>query len=133
MYIEEYVIQLDGTELRLRNAREEDAEMLIDYLKQTCGETRFLVKEPEEITLTIEQEKNFIRNQNESEGNLMLLAFLNGKYIGNCSLMGSITITIRDSLWYILASQQQMPHRSFPPNSSRYRLSHLLSGSSGDA
>ena len=54
--------------------------MLIDYLKQTCGETRFLVKEPEEITLTIEQEKNFIRNQNESEGNLMLLAFLNGKY-----------------------------------------------------
>ena len=40
---------------------------------------------------------------------------------------------IRDSLWYILASQQQMPHRSFPPNSSRYRLSHLLSGSSGDA
>lgn len=88
MYIEEYVIQLDGTELRLRNAREEDAEMLIDYLKQTCGETRFLVKEPEEITLTIEQEKNFIRNQNESEGNLMLLAFLNGKYIGNCSLMG---------------------------------------------
>lgn len=40
MYIEEYVIQLDGTELRLRNAREEDAEMLIDYLKQTCGETR---------------------------------------------------------------------------------------------
>ena len=46
MYIEEYVIQLDGTELRLRNAREEDAEMLIDYLKQTCGETRFLVKEP---------------------------------------------------------------------------------------
>lgn len=42
-------------------------------------------------------------------------------------------ITIRDSLWYILASQQQMPHRSFPPNSSRYRLSHLLSGSSGDA
>ena len=45
----------------------------------------------------------------------------------------SITITIRDSLWYILASQQQMPHRSFPPNSSRYRLSHLLSGSSGDA
>lgn len=89
MYIEEYVIQLDGTELRLRNAREEDAEMLIDYLKQTCGETRFLVKEPEEITLTIEQEKNFIRNQNESEGNLMLLAFLNGKYIGNCSLMGN--------------------------------------------
>lgn len=57
MYIEEYVIQLDGTELRLRNAREEDAEILIDYLKQTCGETRFLVKEPEEITLTIEQEK----------------------------------------------------------------------------
>ena len=47
MYIEEYVIQLDGTELRLRNAREEDAEMLIDYFKKQdapiteCDESAF--------------------------------------------------------------------------------------------
>ena len=32
----------------------------------------------------------------------------------------SITAAIRDSLWYVLAPQQQMPHSSFPSNGSRY-------------
>ena len=88
MYIKEEVIKIDGHDLLLRNAREEDAEMLIDYLKTTCGETRFLVKEPEEITLTIEEEHNFINRQNESETDLLLLGFLDGEHVGNCSLMG---------------------------------------------
>lgn len=89
MYTEEYITRLNDHELLLRNAKEEDAEMLIEYLKQTCGETRFLVKEPEEITLTPEEERDFIRYQNESDENLMLLGFLDGEYVGNCSLMGN--------------------------------------------
>lgn len=88
MRIENEKIELNGSELLLRNATEEDAQMLIDYLKVTCGETRYLVKEPEEIKMTIEQEKAFINQNNESENNLLLLGFLDGEYVGNCSLMG---------------------------------------------
>ena len=88
MRIENERIELNGRELFLRNATEEDAQMLIDYLKVTCGETRYLVKEPEEIKMTIEQEKAFINQNNESENNLLLLGFLDGEYVGNCSLMG---------------------------------------------
>lgn len=44
----------------LRNARPEDSEALIEYLKVTAMETRFLVSEPEEITLTMEQGECFI-------------------------------------------------------------------------
>lgn len=88
MTIGERVFQISGHELILRNANEEDAQMLISYLKVLCGETPFLAKEPEEITLTIEEEIEFIRMQNESEGNLFLIGFWDGVYVGNCSFMG---------------------------------------------
>ncbi len=92
MLIENTIIDLNGKELLLRNATEDDAQMLLDYLKVTCGETRFLLKEPEEITLTLEQEKDFIRKGNESETSTMILGFLDGEYVGNCSLMGKSLI-----------------------------------------
>ncbi|MBR6536533.1 MAG: GNAT family N-acetyltransferase [Lachnospiraceae bacterium] len=88
MIIEERVFQINGHELILRNAKEEDAQMLISSLKTLCGETPFLAKEPEEITLTVEEEIEFIRTQNESEGNLFLIGFCDGVYVGNCSFMG---------------------------------------------
>lgn len=88
MRIEERQIEVGGHTLLLRNAGETDAEMLLTFLRDTCGETRFLAKEPEEITLTMEEERAFINAQNASETNLMLLAFWDGKHVGNCSFMG---------------------------------------------
>lgn len=87
MRTEDVVLNVKGGILLLRNPREEDAEMLLAYLRRVCGETRYLVKEPEEITMTIEEEEAFIRRQNDSENGTMLMGFLNGKYVGNCSLM----------------------------------------------
>ena len=50
MIIENKIIDLNGKELLLRNANADDAEMLLEYLKKTGAETKFLIKEPEEIT-----------------------------------------------------------------------------------
>lgn len=88
MIVKERRIQLGGHELLLRNAREEDAQRLIDYLKTTSGETRFLIREPDEVTMTQEDERRFIRMQNESANDVMLLAFYDGEFAGNGSLMG---------------------------------------------
>ena len=88
MIIGERRIQLGGHELLLRCAREEDAQRLIDYLKTTSGETRFLIREPDEVTMTQEDERRFIRRQNESASDVMLLAFYDGEFAGNASLMG---------------------------------------------
>lgn len=88
MIIGERRIQLGGHELLLRCAREEDAQRLLDYLKTTSGETRFLIREPDEVTMTEEDERRFIRRQNESERDVMLLAFYDGEFAGNGSLMG---------------------------------------------
>lgn len=89
MRVEDITIDLNGHEFLLRNPKEEDADLLIAYLKTVNAQTRFLVKEPEEITLTHEDECRFIQNQNDSESSMMLVGFLDGEHVGNCSLMGN--------------------------------------------
>ena len=88
MKINAEVININGREVLFRSPEEADARMLLDYLKTVCGETRYLVKEPEEVAFTLEQEKEFINRNNQSDSDLILLGFLNGQHVGNCSLMG---------------------------------------------
>lgn len=76
-----------GREVVLRSAETSDATALVDYLKITTGETPYLIREPEEVTLTLEQEKNFIESKKHAERELMLIATIDGKHVGNCSLM----------------------------------------------
>lgn len=56
-----------GREVILRNAEESDAVALIDYLKIATDETPYLIREPEEITITIEQEKSFIKSKKDAD------------------------------------------------------------------
>lgn len=77
-----------GREIILRNAETSDAEALINYLRVTSAETRFLIREPEEVTFTQEQEIRFIESMRSAQRELMLVATLDGKLVGNCSLMG---------------------------------------------
>ena len=76
-----------GRKIIIRSAGENDAENLIDYLKITATETPFLIREPDEITLSIEQEQAFIKAKKDSENELLLIAEIDGRHIGNCSLM----------------------------------------------
>ena len=46
-----------GRSIVLRNAEEDDAASLIKFMKITTGETPFLIREPDEFSLTIEHEK----------------------------------------------------------------------------
>ena len=59
-----------GREVLLKNAEIQDAEDLISYLKITAGETPYLIREPEEVTLTLEQEQAFIQRNIASEKEL---------------------------------------------------------------
>lgn len=76
-----------GRTVVLRNAEASDADDLIRYLKVTTSETPFLIREPEEVRLTVEQEETFIRNYIEAERELLMVAAIDGKHIGSCSLM----------------------------------------------
>lgn len=81
------VIDKTGQEVILRNAEKRDAQDLIHYLKMTTAETPYLIREPDEVTLSVEYEESFIQNMVESERELMLIATVDGKHVGNCSLM----------------------------------------------
>lgn len=82
-----FVKDKEGCLIELRHADESDAAAMLEYLTVTAGETPYLIREPQEITLTLEQEKAFLRAKADSERELMLSAFMDGKYVGNCSLM----------------------------------------------
>lgn len=79
----------DGRTCVLRSAHpKEDAAALIEYLKVTAGETRFLLNEPEDVTMTLEREEAFLQNYLEDPHSLMLLAFVDSEHAGNCGLSG---------------------------------------------
>ena len=77
----------NGNIIELRNAEVQDAEELIEFLKVTNAETPYLMCEPDEITLSLEQEKEIITGKQNSERELLLLSFENDRHIGNVSLM----------------------------------------------
>lgn len=76
-----------GQEIILRSAEISDAENLIRFLKITASETPYLIREPDEIALTLEQEQDFIRKMRNADREGMLVAELDGRHLGNCSLM----------------------------------------------
>ena len=88
MVLAEEKYELDGKEIVLRSANTDDADMLIEYLKMVTGETRFLMCEPDEVKFTTESEINFIKKHSESDNSLLILAFVDGEYAGNCSFEG---------------------------------------------
>ncbi len=80
------VTDKSGCTVTLRNAQIEDAQNMIDYLKVTASETPYLLRSPDEISLSLAQEQAFLQNMMDSHRELMLLAFLDGKHVGACSM-----------------------------------------------
>lgn len=80
------ILTKDGRSAFIRNAMIEDADELICFLKTTASQTPYLIREPEEVTLTHVQEEDFLGRMMESERELLLVAQIDGKHVGNCSL-----------------------------------------------
>lgn len=78
----------EGRAIIIRSAELSDAEELITFLKKTAEETPFLIREPDEINLTLESEEAFLKNRINAPGELLLIAETEGKHIGNCSVSG---------------------------------------------
>ena len=72
-------------EVVLRSATLNDSEMLQKYISTVCGETRFLLCESDEIGITKEEEFEFIKRHNESPDEMLIIGFIDGEHVGNCS------------------------------------------------
>ncbi len=86
-YKPQIITDKTGRPVTLRSAEPSDAQDLLRYLKATAAETPYLVREAEEITLSLEQEERFITEKRDAERELLLIAVSDGQHIGNCALM----------------------------------------------
>ena len=86
MHFEAKEINIKGGKAVLRSPVKEDAQALIEYLIATAGETEFLIRCPEDICMTLEQEERFLHNVLASPDDLMIVCTVDGKHAGNCSL-----------------------------------------------
>lgn len=84
-YQEKAVLLKNGRTCLLRLAEDGDAEMLLDYLQTTSAETPYMIREPEEVRTSLEEEVEFIRKNRENPRALMVLAFVDGVFAGSCS------------------------------------------------
>ncbi len=87
MIIETKTITLkDGRTAVLRAPCEADAAPMVDWLRQTAGETDFILRVPEEVTMTEEQEAAFFHRLNASPYDMMIVCEVDGELAGNCHL-----------------------------------------------
>lgn len=96
-YESKTIILRDGVQATLRSPRIEDAGALLDFLGATAGETEFVLRYPEECTMTTEQEERFIQGIIDSPANIMILCEIDGRIAGNCQLSLGQRIKTRHS------------------------------------
>lgn len=100
----------DGRTCILCPTYPEYAEQMIEYLKITAEETPFLLRYPDEVNYTVEGERELLRNLLENETSVMMVAIVDGKVAGNCSLNGmgnkrrilhrsSLAIALKKEFW----------------------------------
>ena len=86
IYAETEIKLKNGCAAVVRNARPEDAEQMIEYLRTVSGESPFLLREPDEVNFTAEQERTILQSKIDSPSEIMLAAYIDGELAGNCSL-----------------------------------------------
>ena len=100
----------DGRTCVLRAPREEDAEELLRYLRDTATETPYLLRTSEEAAgMTLTVETAYIAGMRESPYHMMLVAEVDGRIAGTCSIgfngkakmrhRASIGIALRRAYW----------------------------------
>ncbi|WP_449539418.1 N-acetyltransferase family protein [Ferdinandcohnia sp. Marseille-Q9671] len=69
-------------EVKIRHVTKEDAAHLLEHTKKVINESTFLLTSPDEFTLTVDQEEEWIENHS-NQGNLLIVAEIDGRIIGN--------------------------------------------------
>lgn len=93
----------------IRTPELNDAEKIVNAIKEMDKESIFLAREPEEFKTSIEREKELIEEWKSSKHILFLVADIDGEIVGTCGIYGDsrkrychkaeIAIAIRKKYW----------------------------------
>ena len=86
MQYHKIIILKDGRPCVLRNGTEQDGQALLDIFILTHTQTDFLIDYPDEITMTVEQEMQFLKEKAESENEIQILAEAGGSVVGSAGI-----------------------------------------------
>ena len=76
----------DGRIAIFRTPSPADAAEMVEYMRKTAGETDFLLRTPEEVTMTAAEEEVFLSSIAESEYDCMIVCTVEGVLAGNCQI-----------------------------------------------
>ena len=82
MRYEQTVYLKNGAECQIRSAAESDAEDICSIFRLTHAQTDFLLSYPDECSLDAGQERQFLRQKENSENEIELCAVLGGRIVG---------------------------------------------------
>lgn len=110
MELSQKMIRLkDGREAVIRSAQPGDAAEMTAFMKTTAGETEFLLRYPEECTMSEAAEAVFLDDVLHSPDQVMPCCFVEGVLAGNAMLTmnsriktrhrGSVAIGLRKEYW----------------------------------
>lgn len=86
IYNKKVKILPSGKECILQSPTEENAKELLEHLKQTSGETNNILRYQEEVTITEDEERAFLKGILESDNSIMVSAIVDGEIAGNAGL-----------------------------------------------
>ena len=104
------IVLKNGAVCTLRPTHPDDSARMIDYLKQTAGETEFLLRYPDEVQYTLEQEQAILNRLMDDPKSVMMVGIVDGEVAGNCSIGGlgekrktrhrcSMGIALKEAYW----------------------------------
>ena len=110
IYPAENMTLKDGRQCTIRSAEPEDAPRMTRYMKIMLGETPFLLRTPEEFTITEEREAEILAGRRDDPRSLMLVAEMDGEIIASADVCshgaksrvlhrGELGISVRKDYW----------------------------------
>ena len=122
----------NGKDLVQRNAEEKDAEKMIEYLNIIGGESDNLLFGKGGFRLSMEQEREYLKNAKEDPNTLMLLGFIDDNIVSVSQISASnrariahnseISISVKKEYWHMGIGNAQMNELiAFAKNSGNTR------------
>ena len=86
IFEEKNILLKNGKNAILRSPYVEDAKALVEFIKTTSSESEFLLRYPEEWTMTVEQEERWVNRVLESPDTLVLTCVIDGEIAALCDI-----------------------------------------------
>ena len=110
LYDQKTVRLEDGTELIMKSPAQGDEEAMLDFLKTLSAETIYMIRYPEEVTMTVSEEREILEKFSSDPKSAMIGLFENSRCIGNIGInpigvqtkishRASIGIGLRKEFW----------------------------------